>query len=86
MVLKIPLIVNSTHFTGYIGPPIVLLSAQENASHALTANKLVLSDVDGTQVWSSKNSIHYSVTNVHLAYSGNLILLNSKNSIVLEAI
>lgn len=91
VVLKIPLIVNSTSFTGYIGPPVVLWSAnrdhpvRENASLALTAKRLVLSDVDGTQVWSSESSNHSSVTNMHLDYSGNLILLNGKNSVVWQS-
>ncbi|RVW43058.1 G-type lectin S-receptor-like serine/threonine-protein kinase SD2-5 [Vitis vinifera] len=88
--LKIAIRPNSS-FSDYGPPPVVLWSAnpnrpvEENATLELTVNgKLVLTDVDGTPVWSANTSGAF-VTGMNLSLGGNLKLVNGSGSVVWQS-
>ncbi|WKA11965.1 hypothetical protein VitviT2T_029411 [Vitis vinifera] len=88
--LKIAIRPNSS-FSDYGPPPVVLWSAnpnrpvEENATLELTVNgKLVLTDVDGTPVWSANTSGTF-VTGMNLSLGGNLKLVNGSGSVVWQS-
>ena len=88
--LKIAMRPNSS-FSDYGPPPVVLWSVnpnrpvEENATLELTVNgKLVLTDVDGTPVWSANTSGTF-VTGMNLSLGGNLKLVNGSGSVVWQS-